>query len=89
LLITFARMSKAEVERERLRQLRRIAFGNRLRQLRAARNLSQEALCRQARVDRSFYSQVETGTASPTVDWLHDVADALHVSLSALFRDPP
>ena len=82
-------MSKPEGERERVRQLRRITFGNRLRQLRAARNLSQEALCRQARVDRSFYSQVETGLASPTVDWLHDVADALRVPITVLFRDPP
>ena len=82
-------MSRPEDERQRLRQMRRNAFGNRLRQLRAARNLSQEALCRQAQVDRSFYSQVETGTASPTVDWLNDVADALHVPVSVLFRDPP
>jgi transcriptional regulator with XRE-family HTH domain len=82
-------MSMPEGERERLQQLRRVAFGNRLRQFRAARNLSQEALARRARVDRSFYSRVETGTASPTVDWLYDVADVLHVSLSDLFRDPP
>ena len=58
-------MSTPEDEHARLQQVRRSALGSRLRQLRAARNLSQEALARRAGMDRSFYSNIETGAVSP------------------------
>lgn len=75
-------------DQDRLQRIRRAALGSRLRQLRAARGLSQEALARRAGIDRSFYSKVETGVMSPTADKLHDIAAALHVHISELFRDP-
>jgi transcriptional regulator with XRE-family HTH domain len=78
-----------EDERARLQWVRRTALGSRLRQLRAARNLSQEALARRAGINRSFYSRIENGAQSPTVDKLHDIAAALHVHIAELFRDPP
>ena len=62
----------------------RSALGSRLRQLRAARNLSQEALARRAGMDRSFYSNIETGAVSPRVDRLWDIAAALHVPITAI-----
>lgn len=81
-------MATPEEDEERLRRIRRAGLGSRLRQLRAARGLSQESLARRAGIDRSFYSKIETGTMSPTVDKLFDVAAALQVHISELFRDP-
>lgn len=77
-----------EGDEDRLKRIRRAGLGSRLRQLRAARGLSQEALARRAGIDRSFYSRVETGTMSPTVDKLYDIAAALQIHVSELFRDP-
>jgi DNA-binding XRE family transcriptional regulator len=89
LLIRFAlAMSIPESEQARLQRIRRTALGSRLRQLRAARGLSQEALARRAGIARSFYSKIETGNQSPTVDKLHNIAAALHVHIAELFRDP-
>ena len=58
-------MSTPDDERARVQQVRRSALDSRLRQLRAARNLSQEALARRAGMDGSFYSNIETGAVSP------------------------
>jgi transcriptional regulator with XRE-family HTH domain len=82
-------MSMPEDERVRFHQVRRSALGSRLRQLRAARHLSQEALARRAGINRSYYSRIESGAQSPTVDKLQDIAAALHVHIAELFRDPP
>jgi transcriptional regulator with XRE-family HTH domain len=81
-------VSMSEDERARLQRIRRAALGSRLRHLRAARNLSQEALARRAAMDRSFYTRIETGVLSPRVDRLWDIAAALHVPIAELFRDP-
>ena len=75
-------------ERARLQRVRRAALGSRLRQLRAARRLSQEALARRAGMNRSYYSRIESGFQSPTVDKLQNIAAALHVHIAELFRDP-
>jgi transcriptional regulator with XRE-family HTH domain len=39
-------------------------------------------------MDRSFYSRVETGEMSPRVDRLWDIAAALQVPITELFREP-
>lgn len=82
-------MAMPDDENLRLLRVRRAALGSRLRQLRDARGLSQEALARRAGINRSFYSKIETGAQSPTVDRLHNIAAALHIHISELFRDPP
>lgn len=76
-------------DRDRLVQVRRAALGSRLRQLRAARHLSQEAVARRAGIDRSFYTEIELGKLSPRVDYLWDIAGALGVPASELLREPP
>ena len=78
----------ADAERAAVVQLRRAAFGSRLRQLRVARGLSQEGLAERAGVDRSHYAEIETGKHSPRVDWVYDVAAALEVHVSELFGEP-
>jgi transcriptional regulator with XRE-family HTH domain len=77
----------ADADRATVVQLRRAAFGSRLRQLRTARGLSQDGLAGLAGVDRSHYSQIEMGKHSPSVDWVYDVAAALEVHVSELFKE--
>jgi transcriptional regulator with XRE-family HTH domain len=76
-------------DREQLVRVRRAALGSRLRQLRAARGLTAEAVARRAGIDRSFYSEIELGKLSPRVDFLWDIAAALGVPASDLLREPP
>jgi transcriptional regulator with XRE-family HTH domain len=78
----------SEEERARQRMVRRAALGSRLRQLRTDRRWSQEALARKAGVDRATYSRIETGTAGARVDTLWEIAAALGVPMSDLFREP-
>lgn len=51
--------------------------------------MSQEALAHRAGINRSFYSRIESGAQSPTVDKLHNIAVALRVHIAELFNDPP
>lgn len=76
-------------DRTRLMRIRRAAFGSRLRQLRASRGMTQETVARRAQMDRSFYSQLESGTHSMAIDRLWDLAAALDVPVADLFREPP
>ncbi|KGT73777.1 XRE family transcriptional regulator [Bradyrhizobium japonicum] len=57
-----------------------------LRRLRHERNLSQEELSFQAKVDRSYISQLETGVYSASVTMLAKLAKALGVEISELLK---
>ena len=61
--------------------------GGRIKQARAEKGLSQEALADLARLDRSYMSGIERGVRNVTVLKLHAVARALRVPLRELFRD--
>lgn len=63
-------------------------IGARIRQLRAARGLSLEALAERAGVSRSMISLIERGGASPTAVVLERLASGLGVMLAALFDAP-
>jgi transcriptional regulator with XRE-family HTH domain len=56
-----------------------------LRRLRAHHQIAQERLAADASVDRAYLSKVERSEANPTVDVLERLADALGVSIAALF----
>jgi transcriptional regulator with XRE-family HTH domain len=60
----------------------------RVRQLRAARGLSLDALAGKCGVSRSMISLVERGESSPTAVVLEKLAAGLGVMLSALFEAP-
>jgi ribosome-binding protein aMBF1 (putative translation factor) len=64
----------------------RIRFGRRLRELRAKRKLSQEALSFEADLDRSYIGQVERGECNISVENMAKLARALKVKLSDLLR---
>lgn len=76
-----------EVAEERAE--RRLRFGQRLRDLRELRHLTQESVALSANLDRSFYVQLEGGKRSISVERLDDLARALSVEVAALFVDAP
>jgi transcriptional regulator with XRE-family HTH domain len=59
-----------------------------VRDLRAARGLSLEALATRCGVSRSMISLIERGESSPTAVLLEKVAAGLNVSLASLFDAP-
>jgi transcriptional regulator with XRE-family HTH domain len=64
---------------------RRRLFGDRLRDLRKARGLTQERLAEAAGMDRSFIADVERGARFPGLDTCWRLADGLGISLGELF----
>jgi transcriptional regulator with XRE-family HTH domain len=62
-----------------------IAFGNNLRKLRQAKNLSMENLSYEADVELSQIFRIEKGIINPTLSTLHAIAKALDLSLKELF----
>jgi transcriptional regulator with XRE-family HTH domain len=62
-------------------------LGTRLRELREERSLSLKVLATKAGVSESFVSQVERGSANPSVASLRKLAEALGMSIGALFED--
>jgi transcriptional regulator with XRE-family HTH domain len=69
---------------ERASQRRR-ARGERLRTLRAERELSQEGLADLADLHRTYVGSVERGERNVSLDHLYALADALGVSARDLF----
>lgn len=61
------------------------SFGKRVKELRAARGITQETLAELVGVDRSYMGFVERGERNPTLDKIALIAKALKVPLSELF----
>lgn len=61
-------------------------LGNRIKQLRKERNMTQEDLAFKVNVDRSYMGFVERGEKNPTLDKLIKIAHSLGVTLSELFK---
>ena len=64
------------------RSVRHVAYGRALRQLRAERSLSQEALAHLADLDRTYVSGIERGERNPSLESIFKLTDALEVRLS-------
>ena len=60
-------------------------FGERVRELRRARGLSQEELAFKAGVHRTYLGGIEQGTRNPALNNIAAIAKALGVSLPELF----
>lgn len=60
-------------------------LGEKIRQLRKLRELSQEQLGERARISYKFIGEVERGTVNPSLDSLIRIARALNVSVRELF----
>jgi transcriptional regulator with XRE-family HTH domain len=59
-----------------------------VKQLRDARGLTQQQMARLSGVPRATWSNLESGSANPTLSVLHRVAGALQVSLEELLAAP-
>lgn len=66
---------------------RRRAVGLRIREAREELTWSQERLAERADLDRVTVVRIETGVASPRLDVLFLIADALGVPLHRLIRE--
>jgi transcriptional regulator with XRE-family HTH domain len=62
-----------------------INVGERLRELREARNISMRALATRSGLSANALSMIERGRASPSVSTLYKLADALGVSITSFF----
>ena len=60
-------------------------FGARMRQLRKARKMSQEAVALKSGLDRSYLGQIERGESNVALINIHRIAEALEVEAGELF----
>ena len=63
-------------------------LGKRIRQLRHAKGWSQEYLADEAGMHRTYLWGIEQGVRNPCIRHLSQLADALGVSVGALFNSP-
>lgn len=65
-------------------------LGQRVKTLRIASGLSQEAFAEKCGLDRTYISGIERGVRNPTLEVLYIIATGLHIDLSTLFffNDP-
>lgn len=69
---------------------RRREVGDHIRRVREHRDLSQRQVCERSGIDVATYSRIEQGHASPKLDTLIRIADAIEVPLAELVGgDPP
>ncbi|EOX1292714.1 helix-turn-helix transcriptional regulator [Vibrio cholerae] len=60
---------------------RLVAFGEKVRQVRKEKGLSQEALADLAGIDRSYMGHIERGDQNITLTKIHQIADALEIPI--------
>lgn len=63
-------------------------FGKRIRQLRTAQGLSQEAFADRCGYARSYMGRIEVGIANPSLDAIEVLAGALGLPVKELFEEP-
>lgn len=66
---------------------RLVAFGEKVRQIRKEKGLSQEALADLAGIDRSYMGHIERGDQNITLTKIYQISEALRVSVSDLISD--
>jgi transcriptional regulator with XRE-family HTH domain len=64
-------------------------FGERLRELRLAANLSQEGLAELAHLHRTYIGGIERGERNVSLVNIHAIADALHEPVASFFPVGP
>ncbi|HEY4501068.1 MAG TPA: helix-turn-helix transcriptional regulator [Candidatus Paceibacterota bacterium] len=62
-------------------------FGDRVREERLGRNLSQEQLAAKAGVHRTYIGMIERAEKNITLENIQRIAGALNIKLSEIFRD--
>ena len=64
-----------------------IVIGDRIKQLRGLKKLSQKQVASEIGVDQGQYSRLEGGKVEPTLSSLQKIADLFDISLSELLKD--
>jgi len=64
-----------------------LKFGNRIRELRLAKGMSQEELADSAGVHRTYIGMIERAEKNITLSNIKRIADALKVEIGSLFED--
>ena len=62
-------------------------FGNRIKQLREEKSLSQEKFALSIGMDRTYYASVESGKRNISLINIERFADGLEISISDLFSN--
>ena len=57
-----------------------VLFGQRVRSIRVAKNISQEKLALSCNLDRSYMGRIERGEVNPTLERIYEIAQALDVT---------
>lgn len=76
------------MDKERQKEVKK-RFGARLRALRKAKKLSQEAVALGSGLDRSYVGRIERGQANLSLVNIQRVAEALGVEAGELFAERP
>ncbi|TLX72997.1 helix-turn-helix transcriptional regulator [Labilibacter sediminis] len=63
-----------------------LQFGERVRELRLAKGLSQEALAYKAGIDRTYMTSVENGKRNVSIQNVEKIITALDISVSEFFK---
>lgn len=61
--------------------------GQRIRELRRTRGISQEKLALKAEIDRTYLAGVEQGKRNPSIKSLEKIINALEVSFKEFFKE--
>ena len=57
-----------------------VLFGQRVRSIRMAKNISPEKLALSCNLDRSYMGRIERGEVNPTLERIYEIAQALDVT---------
>lgn len=60
-------------------------LGQRIKEVRKSRGLTQPALAEMVNVDAKYISRIETGSSSPSLDTLENISIALDIEVKELF----
>jgi transcriptional regulator with XRE-family HTH domain len=64
----------------------KVAIGERIAELRKAKNLSQQKFSYEAEIERSYLTHVEKGRKNISIDTLIKITNALEISLKDFFN---
>lgn len=65
-----------------------VEIGEKIKRLRVTNNLTQEELAERTELSKGFISQVERNLASPSIQTLVDILEALGTNLTDFFQEP-
>ena len=65
----------------------KVRFGNKIKELRKIKGLSQERLANMAEIDRTYLPTIEKGERNVSIEIVEKLAKALNVTIKDLFDE--